>query len=206
MKRFDFTKPGGFPLTQETLAFMQESYSDLSAALVEFFGDNAIVSGCNVNVSNNGIGGNISNGWIIFNNELIPFVGGSFTGNISGIYPGDVHFKIQQNNEQLSFANGTQQTVKFSKIAVLTTETGLGTAPFVHLIKKSVVAEDEIIVPNNSLTVSVPISSYFAKLPRVTQRLNITSKLVWRYGNAFGDDYIYTNNVNSNPKTLLKMR
>lgn len=95
-KRFDFTKLGGFPLTQNRLAYMQEAYSELIGAICSTFGD-VIVSGCNIS------DGNISDGWMIIGGELLPFKSApqqtyvkivdettDLTYNDSNVYPSQV--------------------------------------------------------------------------------------------------------------------
>lgn len=83
MKKIDFTKEGGFPLKQDTLAFMQESYNELKKALLLWFGQSGIndvtglaliLSGLDERVT----GGQwmITPGWIIRDGELLYFGGG----------------------------------------------------------------------------------------------------------------------------------
>lgn len=69
-KRIDLTNLGGFPFTQDTLKFMQESYRGAFGGLAAMIGNKTIVSGVEVS------GGNVSDGWICYQNELIPFIGG----------------------------------------------------------------------------------------------------------------------------------
>lgn len=71
MNKIDFTNLGGFPLEQDTLKFSQDGNADLFSALANFFGDKAIISGVQV------IGGNVTDGWIIYNGEIIKFIGGA---------------------------------------------------------------------------------------------------------------------------------
>lgn len=101
MKRIDFTQQGGFPLTQDILGFMQEGYSDLSAAIAAMLGGNVIVSG----VQPNGAG--YTGGWVVFDGELLPFVG--------GIYP---NFVASVSAASETFADGQNKTVRFTKALV----------------------------------------------------------------------------------------
>ena len=103
-KRIDFTQQGGFPLTQEILAFMQEGYSGLSDAIAAVVGNNTIISGVEL------LNDSFTNGWIVYNNELIPFVGGS--GN-------SVYFKVFTTETPLVFEDGANKTVKFDKYAAV---------------------------------------------------------------------------------------
>lgn len=70
MNRIDFTKLGGFPVTQFTFDFMQKAYSDIFAGFAKTFGDLVILNGCEIG------GGLISDGWMSWNGEIIPFKGG----------------------------------------------------------------------------------------------------------------------------------
>lgn len=71
-KKIDLTKLGGFPLTQQTLAFMQNSYVDALGALAHFVGGQTILSGLTIS------GNTATDGWIITHGgEIIPFIGGT---------------------------------------------------------------------------------------------------------------------------------
>lgn len=61
---------GGFPLDQQALEFMQASYKDIATGLSTLTGGNVILSGCVVT------GGAVTTGWIVWNGELLPFMGG----------------------------------------------------------------------------------------------------------------------------------
>lgn len=75
-KQIDFTQIGGFPLEENTLDFMQQSYTQGLAALANLCGDKVILSGVVV------ASGNISSGWISVGGEVIPFVGGPVAANV----------------------------------------------------------------------------------------------------------------------------
>lgn len=107
-KRFDFSQLGGFPLTQERLQFMQEAYSGIDSNMVKIIGNNVIISG--VVITDLKIGYNVSDGWIIYNNELLPFIGGN------GL---TLKFNIVSTSTPLLFQDGVQRTVQFSKSASL---------------------------------------------------------------------------------------
>ncbi len=61
----------GYPLTNEWLTFLENQYVSQINAIVKAIGTNAIVSG----MANNG--GTISNGWLVYNDELLPFESGT---------------------------------------------------------------------------------------------------------------------------------
>lgn len=65
------TNLGGFPMTQYTLEFMQQSYRDALAALSRLVGNSVIVSGMEET------GSTVADGWISYNGELLPFIGGA---------------------------------------------------------------------------------------------------------------------------------
>jgi hypothetical protein len=95
------TNLGGFPMTQYTLDFMQQSYRDALGALAKLVGDAVIVSGME------DTGSNVANGWISFNGELIPFTGG----------PKQSTWIIEDVTEDRLFADQVNRTVYFTRRA-----------------------------------------------------------------------------------------
>lgn len=69
-KRIELTNLGGFPLEQDTLKFMQDSYRGAFGGLAQMAGDKTIIAGVEVT------GSNVTSGWIAYQGELIPFTGG----------------------------------------------------------------------------------------------------------------------------------
>jgi hypothetical protein len=69
MNSYDFTKPGGFPLDQGVMGFLQDCIS-LASQAASLAGPLAILSGCVV------AGGSAGNGFVVINGEILPFVGG----------------------------------------------------------------------------------------------------------------------------------
>lgn len=57
----------GFPGTNQYLAFSEKSSHDQISALVKAVGNNCIINGMELN------GSNLTDGWLIYNNELLPF-------------------------------------------------------------------------------------------------------------------------------------
>lgn len=100
-KRIDFTNLGGLPVDQDTLAFMQASYRDALGALANLCGNKTILFGVET------VGGNTSNGWIVVDGELMPFIGGA-TG--TGVV-------ITETSVSLPFDDGQSRAVEFTKIA-----------------------------------------------------------------------------------------
>jgi hypothetical protein len=70
MNKIDFSKNGGFPLTQYSLDFMQKAYKEAFAALAGLIGDKVIVQGMTE------AGGAVADGWLSYQGELIQFSGG----------------------------------------------------------------------------------------------------------------------------------
>lgn len=75
MNKYDFTQTGGFPFDQEVMAFLQDN-AELAAKAALLGGNFCILSGCTV------IGDNASNGVMVVNGEVLPFVGGSITEKV----------------------------------------------------------------------------------------------------------------------------
>ncbi len=89
----------GFPGTNKTLRFIQDSHAEPIGALASLLGDAVIVSGCVVDT----VANTISYGFICINAQIIPFVGGTLATTITldkvvenGIYNLDVN-----NDQQL---------------------------------------------------------------------------------------------------------
>jgi|GEM_PF-936957 len=102
-QRIDFAQLGGFGLTQNALDFMQQSYRNAFGALANFIGNYVIISGVVVNAG----AGTVSDGWISYNGELMPFVGGGLSAGVTVIETGAV----------VPFQTGGPKTVKFTKYA-----------------------------------------------------------------------------------------
>jgi len=78
MKAIDFTHPGGFPLTQDQLDYLQQAYTECINTFATMGGSGPIIiTGMGVSVS----GGTttIADGWFFYNGELVKFNTGSYT-------------------------------------------------------------------------------------------------------------------------------
>jgi hypothetical protein len=95
------TNLGGFPMTQYTLDFMQQSYRDALGALAKLVGNAVIVAGMEET------GNNVANGWISYNGELLPFTGG----------PKQSTWIIEEATEDRLFADQVNRTVYFTRKA-----------------------------------------------------------------------------------------
>lgn len=117
-KRIELTNIGGFPFTQDTLKFMQDSYRGAFGGLAGMIGDKTIVTGVEVS------GSNVTNGWIIYQGELIPFVGGVLGADVI----------ISETSVDADFEDGSTFPTYFTKVAI----SGAGGAfPFSDLIRLS---------------------------------------------------------------------
>lgn len=93
-------------MAEEDLDFMQQSYRGAFSALTGVIGDRVILSGCVFS------GINVSNGWICYNGEILPFIGGVL--GLGGCLIEDVR-------ESLLFQDGAQQEVLITRVARLGT-------------------------------------------------------------------------------------
>lgn len=117
-RRVDYTNLGGFPLDQDVLDHMQKSYRDAFGGLAKMAGDKVIIDGVVVD------GGNVSSGWIVYNGEMIPFIGGAVNVNVS----------ITEVATAAVFDDDTQHDIEFIKTA---TCAPLGAFPFADLVRLS---------------------------------------------------------------------
>lgn len=117
-KRIDLTNLGGFPFTQDTLAFMQESYRGAFGGLAAMAGDKTIIAGVEVT------GSNVTSGWIAYQGELIPFTGGVLGTDVI----------ISEISTDATFEDNSVFSAYFTKTAT----SGVGGAfPFSDLIRIS---------------------------------------------------------------------
>lgn len=95
------TNLGGFPMTQYTLDFMQSSYREALAGLSKLVGNGVIVSGMEE------VGNNVADGWISYNGELVPFMGG----------PKQTTWIVEELSESRLFADQVTRNVYFTRRA-----------------------------------------------------------------------------------------
>lgn len=100
-KRLDLTKLGGFPATQYTFDWMQDSYRSVFAAIAGLIGDKVVVSGMQV------VGGNVANGFLSVGGEILPFIGGPIQPEII----------IVETNEERLYRDGISKTVYYKRVA-----------------------------------------------------------------------------------------
>ncbi len=119
-KRADFSNLGGFPLEQDTLDFMQQSYRGALAAMASLCGSKSILYGVEL------VAGNYTNGWIAYNGELIPFIG--------AVAATDVVITETPAVTQADFEDGTSRDVYFTKTATCGSTGGFPMSELVPLL------------------------------------------------------------------------
>lgn len=112
MNNFDFTQPGSLPLTQDVLDFLQAAYKESFTGIGKAIAgagaaDMCIISGCDVT------GFSTSNGYVIVNGEILPFVGGLTLSTIvvlettlPGITYGDGITRTPRKQRYATFGTG----------------------------------------------------------------------------------------------------
>lgn len=119
-KEFDFTRPGGFPLTQDRLKFMQEATGEALRALIATAGDHDgpyILSGMKITEPSPG-NINITDGWFIYGGKIVKFAGVTLT-------PGsdDIWVQITNLTTDLIFYTTTTEPVQLSALATAIVDT-----------------------------------------------------------------------------------
>ncbi|MCW3088942.1 MAG: phage tail fiber protein [Ferruginibacter sp.] len=107
-RAIDFTKLGGLYVYQDTLDFLQIAYSQALDAIAACYGEKVIVSGLQT------IGGNVSDGWVVLNGQLLPVVGGAIQSYL--------FLETLVTAEQ--FADGVQRNVYTTKRLKFTSVSG----------------------------------------------------------------------------------
>jgi hypothetical protein len=126
MKAIDFTKPGGFPLAQDQLNYLQQAYTESITALGAMGGSGTtpyIISGA---VLSNPSSGTyiITDGWLMYGGEMIRLIG----GGISGVFSGhDPYIQITSSATSVTFNDGSTPNVILEKTAHMVSMT-TGTA------------------------------------------------------------------------------
>ena len=89
MKKIDFSQPGGFPLTQDQLNYLQQSYTECAHALARMGGNVAgpfIISG--MAITNPSLGEySVTEGWLYYNGEIVRFLPDTVTGASGSFAP-----------------------------------------------------------------------------------------------------------------------
>lgn len=104
MNKTNFRQTGGFPVKAERLQELQTAYSIFNH-LGNLAGNFAIVSGCAV------VGTNVSDGFVVINDELLEFKGGSVADDVI----------IIETASSKEFKNGEVKEVHFERFATFGT-------------------------------------------------------------------------------------
>ena len=118
MQKIDFTKNGGFPMTQNALNFLQDGFREPLIAIASLLGDKVIVMGMEEG------GSSVAEGWFVYNSELIKF-------NTCAI---GTKVKITETLLSVEFEDGLTKAVYKIKTAVCDASVGeFDYADFVRL-------------------------------------------------------------------------
>ena len=101
MNKIDFNQTGGFPMSTQILDALQEAYKNFNVHGA-MAGDLAIILGCEV-----GGGGNVTDGFVHINGELLPFVGGQISPNVA----------IVETSDLRGFEDGSSKPVIYTRYA-----------------------------------------------------------------------------------------
>lgn len=133
MKGIDFTKPGGFPLTEDQLDYLQTAWTEVFGAFALAGGDGSkpfAISGC-VITKVKAIGVSlydytVTDGWAYYNGEIIRVVGGTFPGVTTTIH--ELYFVRSTANSALTFNDGSTPTVVLDDVLTADVTVATGTA------------------------------------------------------------------------------
>lgn len=123
MNTIDFTQPGGFPLTQDILNFLQSTYVEGLTGLATVVNDGSspvIISGMNITHPSGGTA--VSDGWLFYRGQIIQFNASSLGVLSGGIVP---LVLITNATSTLTFNNGSTPSVLFTQSAQLMAGTAL---------------------------------------------------------------------------------
>lgn len=141
----DFSKTGGFPLTQNKMDFIQSSYNEVLAATSHGLGEHIILQGLVESPPNN-----FSAGWVAIEGEILPFTAGVGTTNIV----------ITETIDNVTYNDGAVNGVLKTRKAGF----GAGSIPFASFKRLSLetlktditavetTANNALTVANNALT------------------------------------------------------
>lgn len=108
MNKVNFEQTGGFPLEINTLSFLQSAYGQLSG-LAGLGGQSYILNGCTV------AGGNVTNGTIVVDGEVLPFIGGPKLARVI----------IEETVEEKTFEDGVSKPVYYTRVAKMSASGGV---------------------------------------------------------------------------------
>lgn len=110
MKKIDFSQPGGFPLTQDQLNYLQQGFGESIHALARMGGNISgpfVISG--LTITNPSLGEySVADGWLFYNGEMVRFLADTITGAAGSMAPFVV---ISPSANSLLFNDGSTPPV-----------------------------------------------------------------------------------------------
>lgn len=118
MKTLDLTQPGGFPLTQDRLDYLQTAYRECLGAIGSAISDGDYVPALTGMVSSDAGGGitTISEGYFFYNNEVVYFPEQSYTAAEEGNI---LYIVITGSATSLTFNDGVSRDVILDKVGIV---------------------------------------------------------------------------------------
>jgi hypothetical protein len=113
MKTIDFSQPGGFPLTQDQLDYLQTAYKEALAGIAGIAGAGPLMISGGV-ITKTLVGGTTYNyaitaGWLFWNGELIKVAAGGLLGideSVDALY-----FQLNRTSNPLTYNDGSTPDV-----------------------------------------------------------------------------------------------
>lgn len=141
MNRVDFTKTGGILRTQDLHNFLQQSYTSLFAGLAALIGNNVIVAGVT------DLGSTYSDGWVVINGELLPFVGGTKAAQII----------VNETIAQSAYGDGSNKDAYYTRVAQCASTGGINVTSFFRMSNlNQLVTNSQLTTAINNLIASAP--------------------------------------------------
>lgn len=159
-KRIDLTKTEGFPFTQDTFDFMQQSYRDSVAAMAGMIGNLVIVTG----VAD--LGASWGDGWVVIDGELLPFVGGVKAARVI----------VEEVTADETFADATVKTVYYTRRARLSGAGGNLFTDFVRLAELQTILADSGWL-NSGIVLGSGWSNLSFQYRRIGRRIRLAGTL-----------------------------
>ena len=158
MKSIDFTQPGGFPLTQDQLGYLQAGYTECLNALAAMGGSGPFtVNGCSV--TKTPVSGTIYNyavtaGWVFYEGNLIKVSASTLTGIDESVDA--AYMLITQSATSLVYNNGSTPNVVLDAGITLVAQ-AIGTADdSSHFLLSEVIHNGFMPLPTHTTVMAAP--------------------------------------------------
>ena len=174
----------GFPGTNKTWRFIQDAWREPLNALALLSGNKTILSGVEV------AGGNVSNGFIAYNGEILPFVGGATHASVTLIEETEtVNYDVDIDND------GQQDNLPAYKTRYFKPGTeGVVTFPFTDLKRlKTVLELSEFELPDGVVIDATYIKftqAMLDKLNSIDFGAEVNVQANWNEASSASDAYI----------------